>query len=164
MLNSRYSKVLKMDYKGQTTVLAATSFVLVGMMFLVPAITEKALGAIHATAYGTCGGYPTLSGTAPKYSCQLTLVGKSLDDGRWISEPTQSGAVVTWSTAGKPPFGDEKGDVTYDIGMLHQRVTLSFDNPVVGSNKCNVSGDVSATCTAGKGQSAEFTYHVRGRA
>jgi hypothetical protein len=155
------SKVLKQN-KGRIIVLAAI-FVLVGMMFVVPAITGKALAAIHATAYGTCGGYPTLSGTEPKYSCPLTLVGKNLEKGRWTSDPTQSGTVVTWSTAGNPPFGDEKGDVTYDIGMLHQRATLYFDNPVVGSNECHVSGDASATCTAGKGQNAEFTYHVRGR-
>jgi hypothetical protein len=42
-----------MDHRGQTAVLSA--FVLVGMMFLVPAITEKALGIIIAKAAGTCG-------------------------------------------------------------------------------------------------------------
>jgi hypothetical protein len=46
-LNSGYSNVLKMNYKGQTTVLSAV-FVLVGMMFLVPAITEKALAKASA--------------------------------------------------------------------------------------------------------------------
>jgi hypothetical protein len=40
-----------MDYMRQTAVLSAV-FVLVGMMFLVPVITEKALGVIHATASG----------------------------------------------------------------------------------------------------------------
>ena len=41
-----------MDYKGQTAVLSA--FFLVGMIFLVPAITEKALAGVDATATGTC--------------------------------------------------------------------------------------------------------------
>jgi hypothetical protein len=35
-----------MDYMGQTTVLSVI-FVLVGMMFLVPVMTEKALGRIE---------------------------------------------------------------------------------------------------------------------
>lgn len=38
-----------MDHKGQTTVLAGV-FVLVGMMFLVPATTGKAQAAIKAEA------------------------------------------------------------------------------------------------------------------
>jgi hypothetical protein len=41
--------ILKMDYKRQTTVLSLM-FVLLGMMFIVPAMTEKALATIDATA------------------------------------------------------------------------------------------------------------------
>jgi hypothetical protein len=44
----------KTDYKRQTTVLSV-SFVLVGMMVLVPAINEKALATIDAHASGDCG-------------------------------------------------------------------------------------------------------------
>src|SRR5215831_2716222 len=101
-----------MDFKGQTAALSAV-FVLVGMMFLVPAITEKALAIVNARATGTCG--------QPKgpyehtYPCEFTLVKKSLDKGKWASEPTQSGTVVTWSTTGNPAPGDEKGSVTYKI-------------------------------------------------
>jgi hypothetical protein len=43
-----------MDYMGQTAVLSAV-FVLVGMVFLVPAITEKALAGVKAVAKGICG-------------------------------------------------------------------------------------------------------------
>jgi hypothetical protein len=82
--------------------------VVVGMMFPVPAITGKALAAIHATAEVVCG---TTTGSLYQNRCQLTLEGKTLDEGRWISEPTQYGTVghpVTWSTAGKPPSGMKK--------------------------------------------------------
>ena len=41
-------QVLKIGYKRQTTI--AVMFVLVGMMFLVPTITEKALAVIAAEA------------------------------------------------------------------------------------------------------------------
>jgi hypothetical protein len=162
----KVNRVLKqIDYEGQTTVLAATSFVLVGMMFLVPGITEKALGAVHATAKVVCG---TTTGSLYQNRCQLTLEGKTLDEGRWISEPTQYGTAhspVTWSTAGKPPFGDEKGSVTYIVsGPLEQRTAvLTFYNPVLGINKCDVKGSAYGYCTAGKGQSAEFTYTVNGK-
>jgi hypothetical protein len=44
VLNRR--RLLKMDYMGQTTVLSVI-FVLVGMTFLVPVMTEKALGRIE---------------------------------------------------------------------------------------------------------------------
>jgi hypothetical protein len=145
-----------MDFRGQTAVLSAI-FVLVGMMFLVPAITEKALAAIHATAKVVCG-------TTWHGACELTLEGKTLNEGsRWTSEPTQSGTVVTWSTAGKPPFGDEKGSVTYNVASkIGGTAVLTFDNPVLGTNECSDKGNVYVFCKAGSGQSAEFTYTVHG--
>ncbi len=151
------NKVLKMDFKGQTAVLSA--FVLVGMVFLVPTMTEKALGAIHAIASGECGYIGQI------HPCQFTLVSKTLDKGRWTSEPTQSGTVVTWETAGSPAPGDEKGSVTYKVG--EGTVLLSFENPVIGFNKCSVSMELhgisgsGGSCTVGKGQNAEFTYNLK---
>jgi hypothetical protein len=57
-------------------------------------------------------------------------------------------------------FGDEKGSVTYKVG--EETAVLSFDNPVIGFNKCSVSG-IGGSCTAGRGQNAAFTYDLRGR-
>ena len=157
----------KMDYKEQTVVLSA--FVLVGMMFLVPPTTEKALGVIHATAIGTCFVPPSsFTGPHPTHPCWFSLKDKHLDMcwggtkpcGKWTSEPAQSGTRVTWSTAGNPSPGDEKGSVTYKVDDRETAV-LSFDNPVIGNNKCSVSG-MEGSCTAGKGYSADFTYVLRG--
>jgi hypothetical protein len=158
---------LKMDFKGQTAVLSAI-FVLVGMTFLVPAITGKALGVIHATVSGQCGP------EGQTHPCEFTLLSKHLDVcghvsratknvirttcGNWTSEPSKSGTLVTWSTGGG--FGDEKGSVTYKVG--DETAVLSFDNPLIGFNKCSVSG-IGGSCTAGKGYNADFTYNLRGR-
>ena len=141
-----------MDLKGQTTVLSAI-FVLVGMMFLVPVITGKALATVHATASGVCGAFE-------KHPCNLIWTGQDLYKGKWVSEPTKEGTVVTWSTEGNPQPGDEKGVVTYKIGR--DRVNLLFDNPLIGTNKCSVTAGFG-TCTAGSGYNAAFTYKLEGR-
>jgi len=76
-------------------------FVLVGIMFLVPAITEKALAIIHATATGTCGIATNLgvfNGIA--HPCEFTYMNKQLKQGEWCSNPTSSGTRVQWGTAG----------------------------------------------------------------
>jgi hypothetical protein len=148
-----------MDYKGQTAIFSAI-FVLVGMMLLVPTGTEKALAAIHAVATGTCGASP----------CQFTLMFSALDRGAWTSEPTQSGTRVTWATTGGG-LGDEKGVVGYKVGAeLYSVVAkLYFENPAIGSNKCNVEiiyskspyPPLSGSCHAGSGFNAEFTYTLR---
>jgi hypothetical protein len=148
------NKVFKMDFKGQTAVLSAM-LVLVGMVFLVPAITEKALGGIHATASGECG---TKTQTHP---CQFTLIGRHLGPGTWISQPTPSGTRVTWSTGGN--VGDEIGWVLYNVEGGTAK--LYFINPLVGSNECHLyelSAGMTGTCHAGEGQNAEFTYNLRG--
>jgi hypothetical protein len=151
----KVNKFLKMDFKGQTTILAAI-FVLAGMIFLVPAITEKALAGVHATATGVCGP------PGQTKACQFTFSAKDLNSrARWVSEPTPSGTFVTWSTVGNPQPSDEKGSVTYKIG--EDTAILSFDNPVIGKNSCNVGGSVGGTCDAGSGQNAAFTYDVRGK-
>ena len=154
---------------GQTAVLLA--FVLVGMMFLVPAITGKALAAIHATASGQCGP------EGQTHPCEFTFLSKHLDVcyhdnpttgqripytcGEWVSEPSQSGTHVTWSTKGTEP-GPEEGSVTYKVG--EETAVLSFENPVIGYNKCSVSGIAEQTpCKAGKGLYADFTYNLRGK-
>jgi hypothetical protein len=143
-----------MDFKGQTTALSAI-VVFVGMVFLVPAITEKALAAITGVATGTCGP------EGQTHRCQFSFVDKSLDLGKWIGTPTESGTKVSWSTTGNGVFGlpgDEKGSVTYKVG--EETAVLSFDNPMIGFNKCSISG-IGGSCTAGSGYNAVFTYNLR---
>jgi hypothetical protein len=156
-----------MDYKGQTALSAM--FVLVGMMFLVPAITQKALASIHAVAEATCGGRP--------HPCEFSFVNKALggsSTSKWISEPTKSGTRVTWATTAGG-FGDERGYVTYSIVdpaqpgyPVKRQANLVFDNPQFGRNSCDVkilsggSGNsFSGSCHAGSGMNAAFTYTLR---
>lgn len=148
-----------MDFKGQTAVLSVI-LVLVGMMFLVPAITEKARGEIAATATGECGP------EGQTHPCEFQLDKFHLDKG-YLLHVDRSGTRVTWGTTGDEKnqyaAGDEKGSVTYDIireGHFLAVAVLSFENPVIGFNKCSIGG-VGGTCTAGKGYNAEFTYNLR---
>jgi hypothetical protein len=157
---NKHRSILKMDYKRQTTVLSVIFFV-VGMIFLVPAITQKALAGIHAVAEGTCG---IGDRTQP---CEFWFVNKALGGSataKWISEPTKSGTRVTWATTAGG-FGDERGYVTYSLGdPAKNQVKLHFDNPAFGRNHCDViilSGPVSGSCHAGSGMKAEFTYTLR---
>jgi hypothetical protein len=83
-----------MHYKRQTAVLSVM-FVLVGMMFLVPAITGKAMAQLVARADGNCGRL-----TGP---CKIVLTGWHLEKGYWVKEPTHDGIFVTWS-AGREPL------------------------------------------------------------
>ncbi|MGC2571647.1 MAG: hypothetical protein WA364_09055 [Candidatus Nitrosopolaris sp.] len=142
---------------GQTAVLSVI-LVLVGMMFLVPS-TEKALATIHAIATGKCA---TEIGSFP---CEFKLDSMHLEKGTWVSTPTQSGTSATWSTAGNPQPGDEKGSVTYRVkitpGGSEETAILSFDNPLIGSNKCGIKG-MAGWCNAGSGYNAEFTYLLVG--
>jgi len=137
---------------GYSTVLVA--LIVVGMMFLVPTIPGKALASINAVARGTCGTEP----------CSFTLIGKSLFQGQWVSQPTPSGTLIQWSTKGNPVPGNEAGSVTYDVKGLGQ-VIMFFQNPLIGSNSCsivtqpNTSGQ---TCKAGSGSNADFTYTLKG--
>jgi len=88
---------------------------------------------------------------------------RNTTSGKWISKPTE-GTLVEWSTTGlKGLFpGDEKGSVTYKVG--NETAVLSFDSPLVGSNKCSVSGIAEQTpCKAGQGHFADFKYNLRGK-
>ena len=157
------NKSPKMDFKGQTAVLSA--FVLVGMMFLVPAVIERALARIEATATGTCGP------EGQTHPCEFTLLGKNLYKGVWVQEPSESGTSVKWVTGGN--IGDEEGLVLYKVEG--GRAELWFKNPLVGvgsishlvgSNECKIYSSTvesSSSCTAGQGMDAKFTYNLRVR-
>ena len=90
----------------------------------------------------------------------------------WEQDPAPEGNSVVWKTVGAiagptgmvPGEGNEAGSVIYKVSPLSGlgEAELYFDNPLIGSNKCEVailSGQgLSGTCNAGKGYVAEFTY------
>jgi hypothetical protein len=141
-----------MDYKGQTAVLSVI-FVLVGMMFLVAAITEKALATVRGSATATCG--------PQKVECPLVWQSDHLVSGSWVNKPSISGLDVTWQTGGNAA-GNEEGWVLYKVEGVEAQ--LWFNNPLVGSNECQVnlvpgkSSGMTGTCHAGKGMDAQFTF------
>lgn len=158
-------RILKMDYKRQTTVLSVV-FILAGMMLLVPAITDKVLAF---TAGGATSGFPF----------HFSNLRSHLDAGKFKFGPTLSptGVIANWATAGTAVFGgDEKGyvlvDVVCDIALAHVcdkggvvvgTATFHFNNPDSGANTCKT--DVSnnlllGTCNITGGAVADATYRV----
>jgi hypothetical protein len=117
-------EALALFFRGQVAVLSA--FVLVGMMFLVPTITEKALASIKAVVTGTCGP------EGETHPCQFTLVSSKLDNGRFVVDPTPSGTSVGWKTSGNPLGGKELGTVTYKFGDYEAH--FQFHNPAMNEN------------------------------
>ena len=89
--------------KIQTTELTVT-FVFVGMIFLVPAITQSALGATGFNVYRT--------------NVDLTKLSYYLDAGVFNEPPPKEvfGNVDVWfNTQGSGFYGDEKGYVQYHV-------------------------------------------------
>ncbi len=143
--------------QGQTTELTVV-FVLVGMMFLVPAITEKALAITYA--------FTDLDG--PHFydtDIPFTNLRWHLDAGKFdevphfptSGPPVQGG--LTWTTEGTGIFGgDEKGYVQVDVSRPHLwasqpkvlgTVTFHFSNPLSGTNTCSVdtpSPEIAVGC------------------
>jgi len=117
-------------HKPQTTVLTVALVVLVAMMFLVPAITDKAMG----TTYHIVLDYDKFEG-----SCCTTHVG----DGKVTQAPQVVGyyQYIQWKTAGKGISGDENGYIIATIKYKGHTTTADFgwSNPVVGDNSCVVN-------------------------
>ncbi len=145
-----------MDYKRQTTVLSVI-FVLVGMMFLVPAITGKAEAIIRATVL--------LHGQAAKLS--WTLLAAEMIHGAFTERPTQKGDQISWTTHGFiiPPFGgDEVGFVKYSTaGSTGGDVAFLFSNPFIGKNTCKITVENPALrgdCSITQGATSSAFYNV----
>jgi hypothetical protein len=146
-----------MDYRRRTTVLSVM-FVLVGMMFLVPAMTEKALATIDATAISHVGSFSNVRG--------------HMDNGKFqIGYPQTFGDHIYWKTRGSGIFGggDERGYVTAKVGTFGTPVKFSFFNPALGRdrppNTCFVEPGhtpyYETKCTITQGVHATATYEVR---
>jgi hypothetical protein len=151
-----------MDFKGQ--VVLSAILVLVGMMFLVPVGTEKALASIDAVAKGGC--IESLIHPMKSHPCYFTFMNRYLKPvGPPPSEFTtapNSGTVVTWSTTGNGGHSEE-GWVQYNVEGLGP-VKLHFDNPALGQNSCRIEAPPTPglirNCHAGSGFHAKFTYHL----
>jgi hypothetical protein len=149
-----------MDFKGQTAVLSAI-LVLVGMIFLVPVITEKALAKVIGTATGTCGPGGQ---TQP---CQFTYLGSELKQGVWTAYPT-SGTEARWDTAGGQCGNimcNEEGSVLYKVGG--GEASLHFYNPSSGKNDCYITiviagpGKLNGSCRHVGTISSVMTYTLQ---
>jgi hypothetical protein len=141
-----------MDYKRQTAVLSAM-FVLVGMMFLVSAITEKAQATIDATASTS--------------SCCFSNVKAHLYAGSFLLGPGPPGNPfgpikneLRWITKGSGFYGDEKGYVAADAGPSHVSVTFHFFYPAKGRNTCGVEPHYLGRCTITQGVHALARFTV----
>jgi hypothetical protein len=163
-----------MHYKRQTTVLSVI-FVLVGMMFLVPVITEKAMAQLVARADGMCG-----INLANPFPCHLTLGNYAINYlvSKWQKLPTIKGTVVSWSVMRHPPpfLAPIIGYVHYfgPTGGPHDKrftVDLTFNSPVFGANSCNVDLKVYGVpspvpgshwaCDKGSGLNPKYFYHFQ---
>ena len=134
------------------------ALVLVGMMFLVPAITDKVLGTTnnHVWDYG-------------KY--QLKCCMEHLKDGGFLTHPNVNNqGTIFWSTAGLNLIGPENGYVTASIKFNNKTGTANFgwNNPTVGANSCVVNIDSPLTgllkpsCFIEQGSSPQVFYCING--
>ncbi len=126
------------------------TFVLVGMMFLVPAITQKAQAWTQAHVWSILE-YKNL-----RWNLDAGTWGSKVDEGPPHKNPC---CPLTWTTVGKGLGGDEKGWVQYDVLSLHGRdeipsvlgtVTFRWYNPTSGTNTCSVDKpppNIAVGCT-----------------
>lgn len=129
-------------------------FILVGIVFLVPAMTEKALAAIDAFVVVDkillCGHHLV---------CFTNIKGHMFQ-GRFLKAPTGRTG-INWITEGSGLFGGtERGYVTADTAGERGPVTLHFFNPAKGTNTCSVEPTGRGSCTIGKGAIVEARYVV----
>jgi hypothetical protein len=147
-------------------------FVLVGMMFLVPAITGEALGLTIASleAYDKSNHNP--------HRFVPSFVEERLDEGQWSAHPQCTAYGVTpdykctWTTTGGGFSGPEAGHVIYDyyhpnkvFGGKVAKVVFRWYNPRSGTNTCGAVvlekvGNVEASCRITQGNNARATYEV----
>jgi hypothetical protein len=144
--------ILKMD-KRQTAVLSVM-FIVVGMMFVVPAMIERAQAIISATAHTN--------------RCCFSIVRSHLNFGLWTVRPKLvSPTEIFWSTRGKTfPFpGTERGYVVTDVGPGHiVQVTFHFNSPSLPTlgnpNTCSIDPPVGICHIPRLGTVVTATYEL----
>ncbi|MGC1932374.1 MAG: hypothetical protein WA667_25665 [Candidatus Nitrosopolaris sp.] len=140
-----------MHYKRQTAGLSVI-FVLVGMVFLVSAITEKELASVAATAHTPI--------------CCFSSVKYHMYAGRFIVPPivypTKPDELIWLTIGSSSPFGggDEKGYVAADAGPHHFPVKFNFFNPARGPNTCGVEPPHVGRCTISQGVHAGAQFFL----
>jgi hypothetical protein len=138
---------MKMD-KRITTKVVPVIFVLVGMMFIGPAITEKAQATISAKAFSTFYRFSKVIGVILPF------------EGIFAIPPTlvPGGHEIFWGTTGTFSFGNEFGFVKADVGG--HTVDFYFHNPPVGPNNCFVVPPELGNCHITQGVHATAQYVI----
>jgi hypothetical protein len=128
-------------------------FVLAGTMFIVPAITEKALALTSGNAYLDIEG--KFYNVRGHLSAGVFL--------RPFGYPRilPGGDIITWATGGTGIYGNEGGYVSAHVVGLSPEVFFHFSNPAKGRNTCAGVPPSIVTCTITQGIHATATYHVR---
>ena len=136
-----------MDYKRHTAALSVI-FVLVEMIFLVPAITDKALARVEGSAISSIGSFSHVSG--------------QMSAGRFAVRPINLGNEIIWATIGNGPIGggNERGFVSANVAGAV--AIFHFSNPARGDNTCSVGGTIPHTsrCTITQGVFSRARYFV----
>jgi hypothetical protein len=143
-----------MDYKGQTTVLAAI-FVLVGMVFLVPTITEKALAVVTGAVYGTCGApdsQPQIDNPCVFTISGVELKGADAPNVKWTSYP----ACIN------PQTGDRNPDCT-SLSWATKGDCLTFAMTDFLSAKAGCDEQGTVQVKVGGGGEASLYFNSPGR-
>ncbi|HXX96927.1 MAG TPA: hypothetical protein VEL11_07410 [Candidatus Bathyarchaeia archaeon] len=159
----KVKQLKKIHHKGHTSVVLSVIFLFVGMIFVVPAITEKAMASIHATASGTCGSKGEV------IPCILVWNHQNMFNGVFVKQPDKEPTTkATWSTAPKTAGWWEDGYVDYKFGG--GLVRLEFVNPPAPStNTCHVDviqggpGAASGNCKITQGARSVVTYELFSR-
>ncbi len=156
--------------RDRSQIILTVAFVLVGMIFLIPAITEKALGL-------TSGCVDTKD--------YIFNVQSHMYNGKFRAEPKiektdfTSGlcsshcsgiSCLNWQTTGTGAFGGtEDGYVKFDVGKPRPSseyvgtVTAHFKNPASGTNTCSVdttSPDIAVKCAITQGSDSAVKYCI----
>ena len=131
-------------HKPQITVFTM-GFVLVGMMFLIPAITEKALGYTEATVID----YPKYRIYDNPQACCYSHLSDGQFSVKWHNyycnptcSPTVRDGYLIWATMEAGTLGgSEKGYIQASIksGSDTGIVTFVFSNPASGTNTCDIA-------------------------
>jgi hypothetical protein len=160
---NKHWRILKMDYKRQTAVLSVM-FILVGMMFLVSAMTEKA----HARIVGNVRVEDVFfcRHAHPTPPCFTNIQGH-MYQGKFVRSPTGL-LSIHWETVGTSTIfggGTERGYVSATVlnryGGSFGPVTFHFYNPAKGTNTCSVDPPTIGKCTIAQGADATADYLVR---
>ena len=144
----------------KTTQLAVFSvvFVLMVMVFVIPALSQEANAVIIGQAFAPPGTF-------------FTQVTWNMASGKFTQLPTEilNGAAVLWRTDSTGFFGGlEQGTVFAKVARLNGQdvgpVSFSFSNPISGKNTCSGApnqGPLKVTChIPSSGSTVTATYEV----